>query len=209
MTITVGDRVKSAIDEANSGRFEMALEHAAIAIDVTAKRYFAADESKAKNYKNLLIEYLWLIELLAFPGLNLEESKFGNYPIKKTPVPTFQDLIYDVIRCGLVHAEGVPDSFAFNDSGTLEFADERLVFPKGLIWALLALIVCCPCNSNEKTAEGYHLTFFGNKLVINDLWGQESFLRVIYERHKTIRVSVVIGENRPLGQDGIKVRYQK
>lgn len=189
--ITIGQRVQLAIDDAGQGRFELALQHAAIAIDITAKRRYKSTKSSKSNYKRLLRDYSWLIELMAFGGINLDESKFGNFPIDGNPEPTFQDLIYHVIRCNLVHDEGVPDSFEFTDSDTITLQKGHLVFPKKLIWGLLAVVVFCPCNSDEKTADGYWLSIFENHFVINDFWGQESVARIVYEKRKPIRVGIV------------------
>jgi len=189
--ITLGQRVQLAIDEVEQNRFELALQHAAIAIDITAKRQYKSAKSSKSNYKRLLKDYSWLIELMAFGGINLDESKFGNFPIDGNPKPSFQDLIYHVVRCNLVHDEGVPDNFEFTDSDTIIMRKDHLVFPKKLIWALLAVIVFCPCNSHEKTADGYWLSIFENRFIINDFWGQECVARIVYEKRKPIRVGII------------------
>ena len=189
--ITIGQRVQLAIDDFGQGRFELALQHAAIAIDITAQRHYQSARSSKLLYKKLLKEYSWLIELMAFGGINLEESKFGNYPIDGNPEPTFQDLIYHVIRCELVHAEGVPENFGFTDTDTITLQKDHLVFPKKLIWGLLAVVVFCPCNSDQRTAEGYWLSIFENRFVINDFWGQETVAKIVYEKRKPIRVGII------------------
>jgi hypothetical protein len=189
--ISIGQRVQYAIDDAGQDRFELALQNVAIALDVTAKRHYNSEKSSKSNYKRFLKEYSWLIELMAFNGINLDDSKFGNFPIDGNPEPTFQDLIYHVIRCNLVHDEGVPANFEFTDSDTITLEKDRLCFPKRLIWGLIAVVVFCPCNSNEKTAEGYWVSIFDNRFVINDFWGQEFAARIVYEKRKPIRVGIV------------------
>lgn len=132
--IALGQRVQLAIDDAGQNRFELALQHAAIAIDITAKRQYKSARSSKSNYKQLLKDYSWLIEIMAFGGLNLDETKFGNFPIDGYPAPTFQDLIYHIVRCNLVHDEGIPDNFEFSDSDSISFSKDHLIFPKKLIW---------------------------------------------------------------------------
>jgi len=189
--ITIGQRVQLAIDDVGQGRFELALQHMAIAIDITAKRHYQSAKSSKSLYKRLLKEYSWLLELMAFGGINLEETKFGNFPIDGNPDPTFQDLIYHVIRCNLVHDEGIPENFEFTDTDTITLKKDHLIFPKKLIWGLLAVVVFCPCNADQRTADGYWLSIFDNRFVINDFWGQESVTTIVYEQRKPIRVAII------------------
>ncbi len=189
--ITIGTRVKYVIDEVEKANFELALEHVAIAIDVTAKKYYKGRRSSKSNYKNLLREYSWLIELMAFFGINLEESIFGNYPIEGNLEPTFQDLIYHVIRCNLVHDEGIPNNFEFSDVDMITMRKDHLIFPKRLIWGLLAIVVFCPVNEDERTDDGYYLSIFQNQFHINDFWGMEDVAKHIHQKRNPIRVSLV------------------
>lgn len=189
--ITVGQRVKYVIDEMEKGNFELALEHVAIAIDITSKRYYKGSKSSKSNYKNLLKEYSWLIELMAFFGINLDESKFGNYPIDGNPEPSFQDLIYHVIRCNLVHDEGVPKNFEFSDIDMITLKKDHLVFPKRLVWGLLAIVVFCPVNASELTDDGYYISIFQNQFHINDFWGKEDVAKHVHEKRNPIRVGII------------------
>lgn len=194
--ITVGDRVKYVIDEIEKENFELALEHVAIAIDLTSQKYYKSSKSSKLNYKNFLKEYSWLIELMAFFGINLDESKFGNYPIDGNPEPSFQDLIYHVIRCNLVHAEGVPENFEFSDVDMITVNKDHLVFPKRLIWGLLAPVVFCPVNETELTEVGYYISIFQNRFHINDFWGKEEVARHVYDKRQPIRVSIIALSDR-------------
>jgi hypothetical protein len=129
---------------------------------------------------------------MAFGGINLETSTFGNFPIQGNPEPTFQDLIYHVIRCNLVHDEGIPLNLEFADSSTITYTKDHLVLPKKLLWGLLAIVVFCPANANEKTDGGHWLSIFENRFVIDDFWGQEIVARIVYEKHNPIRVGIIV-----------------
>lgn len=152
--ITVGDRVRYAIEDIEKGRFEVALHHIAVALDVTAQRRNNSTHSSKTHYKSLLIEYAWLIEMMAFHGVNSETSVFGNYPIKGNVEPTFADLIYHVVRCSLVHDVGLPDNFSFTKQNLIIYEYKKLIFPEKLIWGLIAIVVFSPENKGEKTAAG-------------------------------------------------------
>ncbi len=195
MAITIGDRVKHAIDDVNRNQFELALEHACIAIDITSKRFFSSDKSSAKNYKNLIDEYSWMLELMAMGGINVNDSVFGNYPLLKCKEPKIKDLIYHVIRCNIVHDEGLPNNFMFADGDQMVCEKGIMVLPKKLIWGLIGIVVFCNVNKTEKTEEGYWLGIFENKLVINDFWGEESIVKGIYDRRELPRVEIQWTEN--------------
>lgn len=183
--------MKYVIDEVERDNFELALEHVAIAIDITATKYYKNSRSSKSSYKNLLREYSWLIELMAFFGINLDESKFGNFPIDGNTEPTFQDLIYHVIRCNLVHDEGIPLNFEFSDIDQITLKKDHLIFPKKLIWGLLAVVVFCPVNVNEVTDDGYYISIFENRFLINDFWGMEDVARQVHKKRNPIRVGII------------------
>ena len=190
--VTLSQRVERAIDEVGKNHFEEALLQAAIAIDVTAKNYFKSAKSSKSNYKQLLKDYSWLIELMAFQGINLDDSRFGNYPIDGISEPSFQDLIYHTVRCNLVHGEGVPENFEFSDGNIFSMRKNHLILPKNLIWGLLAVVVFCSANSNHESGGGYWLGVFNNRFVIDDFWGQEQVIKRIYENRKLTRVAIIV-----------------
>lgn len=190
--ITVGDRVKHAIDEIGADRFELAMNHVVIALDITARRHYKKNKSGRSDYKNLIKDYTWLLEMMSFLGINIEESLFGNYPIEGNNEPTLRDLIYHVIRCSIVHDEGIPNNFLFSDSDHIQLWKNNIVLPKKLIWGLLSIIVFCPCNKNEKIDPNYWLGIFERKFIINNSWGNESAARAIYDSLEPIRVTLNI-----------------
>lgn len=190
--ITVGERVKYAIDEVGADRFELAMNHVVIALDITAKRHYKKAKSSRSDYKNLIKDYFWLLEMMSFLGINTEDSIFGNYPIDGNNEPTLRDLIYHVLRCSLVHDEGIPNNFIFGDSDLIQLSNGKIVLPKKLIWGLLAIIVFCPCNKNEQIHSGYWLGIFEHRFFINNSWGNESSARAIYDSIEPIRVTLNI-----------------
>ena len=190
--ITVGERVKYAIDEVGADRFELAMNHIVIALDITAKRHYKKIKSGRSDYKKLIKDYSWLLEMMSFFGINIEESIFGNYPIEGNNEPTLMDLIYHVLRCSIVHDEGIPSNFLFGDSDHIQLWNGKIVFPKKMIWGLLAIIIFCPCNKNEQIHPDYWLKIFEHKFIINNYWGNESAARAIYDSLEPIRVILKI-----------------
>jgi hypothetical protein len=190
MTITVGQRVKHAIDDVQRGELELAMEHACIAIDITAKRFYGATQSTRTLYKDLIDEFAWLIELMALGGINVNDSIFGNFPIPGNPEPKFKDIVYHTIRCNLVHDEGIPDKISFSEGNEMIFAPGILALPKKLIWGLVGIVVFCPANALEQTDPTYWLSIYENRLLINDFWGQAETAKRIYVNRKLPRVAI-------------------
>lgn len=128
IAITRAQRVQFAIDEFEKDNFEMALEHVALALDITAQRRYRAKRSTANNYKRLLSEYSWLLEIMAFNGMDIDKSVFRNYPIEETPEPTFRDLIYHVVRCKLLHDQGIPENLTekFSEGYWISIYDSKM-----------------------------------------------------------------------------------
>ncbi|EIZ1412020.1 hypothetical protein MOV01_004366 [Vibrio vulnificus] len=191
---TIGQRVKLAIDHASRGEMDIAIEHACNAIDVTSQRYYSQKKSSNSCFKQLLSEYSWLIEIMSLRGINLDETTFDNFPIKIfnkiEGKPRFCDLIYHVVRCGLVHSDTLEKGFSFHDRDAIEIADKELVLPSSILWGLLGVVVFCPANVNEETDDRYYISIFGNRFVINDFWGQEAVARHVASRHKGPRVTL-------------------
>jgi hypothetical protein len=133
MTISIGDRIRHAIDDVARGEFELALQHACIAIDITAKRHFKSDRSSGMLYKKLLDEYAWIIELMSMGGINLGDTVFSNFLIDGNAEPKFSDIIYHVVRWNLVHDEGVPANLIFAEGDRIAIANGTIVLPKKVI----------------------------------------------------------------------------
>jgi hypothetical protein len=187
--ITIGQRVQYSIEAVERGEFEHALEHASIALVLTAKAYYKTSKNNDANYKDFLKEYSWLIEMMSLGSVNLDESKFGNYPLEslsgeEIKDPTFQDFLYHIVRCGLANDEALPPCFSFKSKEGFIYNADIIALPNKLIWGLLAAIVFCPINAMQKTSDGYWLSLAEHKFIINETWGKEDLILQIYEERQ-------------------------
>ncbi|MEL7893931.1 hypothetical protein [Vreelandella neptunia] len=192
---SIGERVKYAIDHMGRGEVYAALEHACNAVDVTSQRYYGQESSSRSCFKNLLKEYIWLIEFMSLGGINLDDTKFENFPItegvrKPITEPDFADLMYHVVRCGLVHSDSLSKGFSFHNEGSLLIADKMITFPASVVWGILSIAIFCPSNKNEMTASSYWIGFHENRLVINDFWGNEAIAKHLAGRYPMPRVTL-------------------
>ena len=209
---TIGERIKYSIDHIGKGEIHAALEHACNAVDVTSQRHFSKTHSSRKTFKKFIGEYYWLIEFISDVGINLDETMFKNYPIevgrKQILEPTFSDLMYHVVRCGLVHSDSLQKGFAFHNLDKVILGDKKITFPTKVVWGMLATVIFCPKNKEEETAPNYWIAFRENKLVINDFFGNEEVARhLVKVRYPMPRVTII---PRSDGNQGdIEIMVQK
>ena len=190
--ITISQRVLHAIDSIERGEYEYALEDATIAIDVSARRRVGKSQSARSDYKAFLSEYFWVIELMALNGIDLEKSVFANLTIEGVSVPKLPDLIYHVVRCGLVHSTGLPSNLAFVPGRVASFSHEQISLPAQVIWGLLASVVFAKVNASEKSVGDYFFTCESSRFLIRDSWGKADLLRPLYDSHVKVRVALNI-----------------
>jgi hypothetical protein len=194
--ITVAERVLYAIDLIETGKFELALEQAAIGIDISSQRFYKKTVSSNKDYKNFLKEYYWAIELMALNGIDLEETFFQNFTVldskKVLEKPTLADIIYHSVRCSLIHSTGLPDNLTFNAERKVFCGPNYISLPIEIIWGLLAAVVFATVNACEHSQGDYFLKYESSHFLIRDSWGKEALLREVCSRHVTVRVALHI-----------------
>jgi len=175
--ISIGDRVKKAIDYIEKDELDRALEEACIAIDTTSQRLYKTKKSSRTTYKQFIKEYTWLISFMGFPGILAGSIKIGfNHPNIKTDTDGLcgiEDIVYHIIRNGLIHSGSFEKIEWSNETnlGTNKI-NGNLILPKKLIWGLLGAVIFCPINNNEKIEKTYWISLYDFKFSIDKIWGQ-------------------------------------
>lgn len=195
--INISQRVLHAIGLIEQGKYEFALEQAAIAIDISAQRFYQSAYSASSVYKNFLDEYHWVMELMALNGIDLKSSCFSNFTIlrqngQRIHKPQLSDILYHSVRCSLIHNTGVPANLVFNRERKIVLADEYISLPEQVIWGMLASIVFSKCNASEKSEGDYFISYEDHRFPIRENWGREDLLRSLYEQHVKIKVALNI-----------------
>jgi len=175
--LTIGDRIKKAIDEMGKGQIEHALTETCIAIDLTAQKISGKSRSSRTDYKKFIADYMWLISYMGLPGIiaGAIRIKFKHPDIKPdaTGHCGVEDVVYHVIRCGLIHSTGLDEKIKWSDS-TIIGSDEdgNLTLCNKFIWGLIGAIIFCPANNNENIDESYWIRIDDFKFFIQQLWGR-------------------------------------
>ena len=183
VAITVGDRIQAAIDHMDRREVELALSDVCIAIDITAQKYFNADKSSASLYKKFLQENMWIILTAGFGGVVVEGIKvpFSHPDIKGDDQGycTLDQIIYHVMRCGLLHGTGEKDGIIWSNQTVLAYSDGILYISPNFIWGMMMAVIACPCNSQEHVNDTSWIALASFKYLVNDLWGKRSSVKLM------------------------------
>lgn len=142
--------IKSFIESAkilyNSQKYEEELCLTCIAIDACSTKQYP-NKRTGERYKAFLSANFSTICRYGFPGIHASNIRIKvNAPVAslKTDKEGYVDMeqiIYHVIRCGLVHECNIEKSIQFTDNAIIgDWNTDEFYIPKDIIWGLIASI---------------------------------------------------------------------
>lgn len=175
--ITIGERIKEAIDYMEKGKIEHALTPTYIALDLTSKKVAGKDKSAKSDYKKFISDYMWLITYMGLPSVmtNAVKVHFSHPDIKSDAAGycNIEDVVYHVIRCGLIHSTGLDSKIQWSDDVVLGGDGfGNLIISSKFIWGLIGAIIFCPKNHNESIEERYWIKVGSFQFFIQEVWGR-------------------------------------
>lgn len=186
----VGNSIRKAIQDWESGDHESAMLHACNAIDGTAKKLYPKLGSNAR-FTKLLRDGYSILGPMGMPGINLAETRFPiavDRPKASGGKPDLADVIYGIHRCAHGHGDELPHGFmlipdAAGPAGLthVEVVKGAIRLSDRVIFGLVAVAVLSSANLGQSVPVGYYLTFgTSEKLIINQWWGREAdFLALV------------------------------
>lgn len=184
----IGNSVRKAIDDWLLGELDFAMLHACNALDGTASKLYPSIGSNTRFTRTLRENYP-IFGPMAVPGIDLVNTRWPvevAHPKASGGLPDLADVIYGIHRCAHGHGNELPDGFALVPDAAGPHHITRLSVEKGkvrlsdrVIFGLLGVVVLSPVNIGQTVPDGYHLTFAGTKLSINEWWGRASDFLVI------------------------------
>ena len=182
MSVSVGQRVQSMIDHMSKGEIELALSDICIAIDITSQKYYNEPNSSASCYKRFLKENIWMIVVTGMGSLITEAVKlpFTHKDIKSDyeGYCTLEQIIYHVMRGGLIHGTGEESKIVWNTNVPLAIdKDQNLNISPSFIWGLALCVITCPVNLHERVGDYCWISMATFKYLINDLWGKRDSVK--------------------------------
>ena len=130
----------------NNKKYEEALCITLIAIDACSAREYPdkGNRENAKRYKCFLKKHFSIICEYGFPGICVTDIKIKvnvpNVALKtdKNGYVDMEQIIYHVLRCGLVHEFNIDKTIQFTDATIIGDCNDKFYIPKDIIWGLLA-----------------------------------------------------------------------
>ena len=168
--MAIGDRVKECIDKMKSNDFENALIQLSIAFDGTARREFPAMKV-GERFKTFLRENQDIITYFTFASHIFIDCTFDGYKL--------EDIIYHVLRCGLLHEGSIPEEIEFVDEIAIGRPGGRWRFPKTYVAGGLLAIIGAKSNQKERVPPQYTVLIKGKWHHVNELWGRGDEIRRI------------------------------
>jgi hypothetical protein len=178
--MSIAKRVCEAFDRYLESDYEGALIPTCIAIDATASKIHPGKKNN-EAYKEWLHDNLPLITKAGMGNISIENYKIGfRHPDIKSDSNgccTLEQVLYHVVRCGLLHTAALDDTVRFGPPGENKFDGATLVLGASLILGLLAAVVVSPVNTGLNAPVEYGINISGEHKALNDLWGnRQAFL---------------------------------
>jgi hypothetical protein len=168
--MAIGDRIKECIDKFNGSDFENALVQLSIAFDGTAKKEYPSMKS-GERFTTILRDNQDIITYFTFAGNKFIDCVFDGYKL--------EDIIYRVLRCGLIHEGSVPEEIEFVDEIVLGRQGGRWRFPKTYVLGGLLAVIGAKGNANEKVPAQYRVVIKGKPYRVSNLLGRSIKIREI------------------------------
>lgn len=174
--MTVALRVMEAIDRMIEGKPEAALIPICIAIDATVRKEYPQIKKDHIRFRKFLSNNLALITRTAFHNLAITKSlrlNFQHQRLKpgKDGLCSFEQIMYFVVRCGLLHEAEIPSTLKFTDKVSISVCEGQLHLPAGFINGMITAVVASPANASEKSKSSKVLNIDGETFYLSELWG--------------------------------------
>ena len=129
----------------NEGYYQEALCLCCSAIDAYSSKHYS-NKNNNSRYKQFLKDHFRTICEIGFPGISASCIKIKvNANIEdlrpdSDGYVTMEQIIYHVLRCGLVHNCSVPEAIEFSEDTIIGDWGNRFYIPKPIILGLIASI---------------------------------------------------------------------
>lgn len=130
----------------HDGHYDAALCLTCIAVDASSAKAYP-NKKTSERYKLFLKEHFRTITDIGFPGISANGIRIkvnADVSNLKKDVDGYVDMeqiIYHVLRCGLVHDCSIESSITFSDRTVIgDWNTDKFYIPKAIIWGLMAAV---------------------------------------------------------------------
>ena len=186
----ISKRIAEAIDRMCAGDAESALIPACIAVAATSHQVYPT-KSDNQSYKDWLHDNLALITRVGMGNVSIANFylKYKHPDLKpdNNDYCSLEQILYHVVRCGLIHNAELPSTIKFTSEGVIKIDNDGiLTLGSSLIYGLIVAVIVCPVNAGGKIPADYSIIVAGKTLPLNRLWGNKATLFNLLEANETV-----------------------
>ena len=167
--------IDKAMESFAANDTESALTHVCIAIDATAKKEHPGKKT-GWRCQRFVSDHLDVISAVSFGRLTITDTfmiglNHPKLPTNSDGLASFEDIVYHVVRCELLHGAALPPIIEFTSNTGMELQKGRLILPKQMVLGLVLAVIGSPANAHLSQATDCTLTYDGRSISRSSLWG--------------------------------------
>lgn len=172
---SIGQLVEETINLSDRGIPEYAFLTACEALLLTAQKVYQGEELAEPEYQKF-IRGNW--RLISFMGIPSSDTIPANLPFGlRRAIPSFNipNLIEELVIYAVRHTlstRHMPLEIGFSKFGGIAVENEKLLFPKSLLFGILGSVIFNPVNKDEAVPAHYWINIWDFKMFTSELWGR-------------------------------------
>ena len=175
--MSIGTFVSSSLELLNEGKYDVALSLACSAVDATSAKCFPTEKFNNARYKSFLTKNMRIVTTYGMPGVIAGgiRIKCINIPELKTDADSMaglEDILYHVIRCGLIHQCEIEERIEFTERTQLGDFEGKFKIPFAIVFGLIMAVILSKENSSEIMPNDKEISINGKNVNVNSLWGK-------------------------------------
>ena len=175
--MSIGTFVSSSLGLFNEGKYDVALSLACSAVDATSAKCFPTEKFNNVRYKSFLTKNMSIVTTYGMPGVSASciRIKCINIPELKTDADSMaglEDILYHVIRCGLIHQCEIEERIEFTERAELGDFEGKFKVPFAIVFGLIMAVILSRENSSETMPNDKEININGKNVNLNSLWGK-------------------------------------
>ncbi len=175
--MSIGTFISSSLNLLREGKYDVALSLACSAVDATSAKLFPDAKYNNVRYKSFLKRNMRIVTTFGMPGLSAGgvRIKCINIPDLKTDdenMAGLEDIIYHIIRCGLIHQCEIENRIEFTERTMLGDFESKFRIPHAIIFGLIMAVILSKENASEEMQDFHEIQFNGKHIGLNSLWGK-------------------------------------
>jgi hypothetical protein len=172
---SIGQLVEETINLSDRGLPEFAFLTACEALNQTALEVYQDEELAEPAFQRFIRENWRLISFMGIPRSDAIPPSLPFGLRRVVPSLNMPNLMQEIVIYAVRHTlstKRMPLEVGFAKFGGVVVEDEKLLFPKSLLFAILGSVIFNPVNKGEKVPDIYWINIWDFKMFTSELWGR-------------------------------------